>query len=55
MIVMDNLLKGEADNYDGVTVTISESMDAQVFTEKLKASLSLWKEQVLTIDFRFNP
>ncbi|VVB01409.1 unnamed protein product [Arabis nemorensis] len=42
---MDNLLKGEADNYDGVTVTISEAMDAQVFTEKLKASLSIWKEE----------
>lgn len=49
------LLRGEADNYDGVTVTIAEHMDAEVFTERLRASLSYWREEVLTIDFRVNP
>ncbi|CAA7016559.1 unnamed protein product [Microthlaspi erraticum] len=53
VIVMDSetiaeqipLLEGETDNYDGVTVTMKDPMDAQVFTDSLKASLSHWKEQ----------
>ncbi|CAH2078937.1 unnamed protein product [Thlaspi arvense] len=38
------LLNGEADNYNGVTVTIKERIDAEVFTERLRASLSHWRE-----------
>ncbi|KAJ0233038.1 NUDIX hydrolase domain-containing protein [Hirschfeldia incana] len=41
----DILLVGEADNYDGVTVTMDEPMDAEVFTHRLRASLSHWREQ----------
>lgn len=40
------IFQGEADNYDGVTVTITEAMDATVFTEKLRASLSHWRQEV---------
>lgn len=47
------LLEGETDNYDGVTVTMVEPMDAEVFTESLRASLSHWREEVLTIYLRF--
>jgi len=43
------LLEGETDNYDGVTVTMVEPMDSEVFTESLRASLSHWREEVLTI------
>ncbi|KAG2239125.1 hypothetical protein Bca52824_089985 [Brassica carinata] len=39
------IFQGEADNYDGVTVTITEAMDATVFTEKLRASLSHWRQE----------
>ncbi|ESQ55867.1 hypothetical protein EUTSA_v10025945mg [Eutrema salsugineum] len=39
------LLEGETDNFNGVTVTIEEPMDAEVFTERLKASLSHWREE----------
>ncbi|CAE5976084.1 unnamed protein product [Arabidopsis arenosa] len=39
------LLEGEIDNYDGVTVTMVEPMDAEVFTESLRASLSHWREE----------
>ncbi|KAG2263370.1 hypothetical protein Bca52824_070449 [Brassica carinata] len=40
-----DILIGETDNYDGVTVTMDEPMDAEVFTHRLRASLSLWREQ----------
>lgn len=40
------IFQGEADNYDGVTVTITEAMDAAVFTEKLRASISHWRQEV---------
>uniref|UniRef100_A0A1J3J0K3 Nudix hydrolase n=2 Tax=Noccaea caerulescens TaxID=107243 RepID=A0A1J3J0K3_NOCCA len=39
------LFEGETDNYDGVTVTMKEPMDTQVFTNSLTASLSHWREQ----------
>ncbi|CAN6988440.1 unnamed protein product [Brassica rapa subsp. trilocularis] len=39
------IFQGEPDNYDGVTVTIAEPMDAAVFTEKLRASLSHWRQE----------
>lgn len=39
------LLEGETDNYDGVTVTMVEPMDSEVFTESLRASLSHWREE----------
>ena len=42
-----DILNGETDNYDGVTVTMDEPMDAEVFTHRLRASLSHWREQVL--------
>ncbi|KAL0762583.1 hypothetical protein Bca101_078734 [Brassica carinata] len=40
-----DILNGETDNYDGVTVTMDEPMDAEVFTHRLRASLSHWREQ----------
>lgn len=40
-----DILIGETDNYDGVTVTMNEPMDAEVFTHRLRASLSHWREQ----------
>ena len=40
------LLIGEPDNYDGVTVTMEEPMDAEVFTAMLRASLSHWRQEV---------
>ncbi|KAJ0251187.1 Pre-nudix hydrolase domain-containing protein [Hirschfeldia incana] len=39
------LLIGETDNYDGVTVTMEEPMDAEVFTARLRASLSHWRQE----------
>ncbi|CAF2231806.1 hypothetical protein BRARA_H00834 [Brassica rapa] len=39
------LLIGEPDNYDGVTVTMEEPMDAEVFTARLRASLSQWRQE----------
>ncbi|WZY70089.1 hypothetical protein YC2023_002329 [Brassica napus] len=47
LIKMDasKIFQGEPDNYDGVTVTIAEPMDAAVFTEKLRASLSHWRQE----------
>ncbi|KAJ4881174.1 Nudix hydrolase 7 [Raphanus sativus] len=39
------LLIGETDSYDGVTVTVEEPMDAEVFTERLRASLSHWRQE----------
>ncbi|CAN8274993.1 unnamed protein product [Cochlearia groenlandica] len=44
IIVSDqiHLLNGVTDNYDGVTVTIEEPMVPEVFTHRLKASLSQW-------------
>lgn len=42
------LLIGEPDNYDGVTVTMEEPMDAEVFTARLRASLSQWRQEVFT-------
>ncbi|KAF8051811.1 hypothetical protein N665_1663s0003 [Sinapis alba] len=42
---MDNILIGETDNYDGVTVTMEEPMDAEVFTHRLRASLSHWRQE----------
>jgi len=39
------LFKGETDNFHGVTVTIEEPMEAEVFTERLRASLSHWREE----------
>lgn len=42
------LLIGETDSYDGVTVTVEEPMDAEVFTERLRASLSHWRQEVFT-------
>lgn len=48
LIKMDTskIFQGESDNYDGVTVTITEAMDAADFTEKLRASLSHWRQEV---------
>lgn len=40
-----DVLIGEIDNYDGVTVTMSEPMDAEVFTHRLRASLSHWRQE----------
>lgn len=42
------ILIGETDNYDGVTLTIEEPMDAEVFAERLRASLSHWRQEVFT-------
>ncbi|CAN6479799.1 unnamed protein product [Victoria cruziana] len=39
------VLVGEEDNYDGVTVKIKEQLDVGVFVAKLRASLTKWKEQ----------
>ncbi|KAL0854792.1 hypothetical protein Bca101_059944 [Brassica carinata] len=39
------LLIGETDNYDGVTVTMEEPMDAEVFTARLRTSLSHWRQE----------
>ncbi|XP_031492665.1 nudix hydrolase 7-like isoform X1 [Nymphaea colorata] len=39
------VLVGEEDLYDGVTVTIKEQIDVGVFVAKLRASLTKWKEQ----------
>ncbi|CAG7883656.1 unnamed protein product [Brassica rapa] len=40
-----DILIGETDNYDGVTVTMNEPMDAEVFTHRLRASLSHWRQE----------
>ncbi|CAH8387820.1 unnamed protein product [Eruca vesicaria subsp. sativa] len=40
-----DILIGETDNYDGVTVTMEEPMDAEVFTHRLRASLSHWRQE----------
>ncbi|KAJ4900093.1 Nudix hydrolase 7 [Raphanus sativus] len=40
-----DILIGETDNYDGVTVTMNEPMDAEVFSHRLRASLSHWRQE----------
>ncbi|XP_010435024.1 PREDICTED: nudix hydrolase 7-like [Camelina sativa] len=40
-----SLLDGEIDNYDGVTVNMEEPMSAEVFTQRLRASLSHWRDE----------
>lgn len=46
-----DILIGETDNYDGVTVTMNEPMDAEVFTHRLRASLSHWRQEVFFTTF----
>ncbi|KAF3796604.1 hypothetical protein EJ110_NYTH01731 [Nymphaea thermarum] len=39
------VLIGEEDRYDGVTVKIEEHMEVGVFASRLRASMSRWKQQ----------
>ncbi|XP_031491430.1 nudix hydrolase 7-like [Nymphaea colorata] len=39
------VLSGEEDRYDGVTVKIEEHMEVGVFASRLRASMSRWKQQ----------
>ncbi|KAF3796613.1 Nucleoside diphosphate-linked moiety X motif 6 [Nymphaea thermarum] len=43
--VTSEVLNGEEDAYDGMTVKIEERMEVGVFASRLRASMSLWKQQ----------
>lgn len=37
------------DEFDGVIVEVNEPMDSKVFHSMLKASISLWRQQVVVV------
>lgn len=43
------LLNATEDLYDGVTVEMKEPMESEVFVSLLRASMSKWRQQVLSL------